>query len=374
MKILNTCEWEDQETAEQLTWDAENCIWNKKKTTVRVMSKLFASGKKYGCLLIYNVDEQMVYVLKAGLGIYEHNATDNVRTQHIAQNVAEKLNAENPATAIHILPCWLYVLNQRDRMPAVRVEPLIVGAYGKLDLRDCDSASGAIPLQHPAEELEAVKLFELFSFHESDHRFILWNPLRIGDSTVVYWTEPGYFRHVARPPPPSSYLHAEANPNANMGHSSLDFLQRARGANARKWRCAPGFSFSAEFSFHFHFRAAMPSPASLWTLCDNPSHRMLWRSPAAGALSAPAAARERPSGPLASDPAASTAPAAGSTEARPRSTPRCSGSSATASPAPPLTTAPTAAGPGRSCRPWTACRCTRSRRRCWSRCVSFQFC
>ena len=197
IKLLNGCEWEEPEPAEQLTWDAENCVWSRKATTVRVMKCIFASGSKYGCMLMYDDSDQMVYVLKAGLGIYEDNAVHSVRAQAMARNVAEKFNAEGPTHAINILPCWLYILNQRERSPALRTEPLIVGEYGKKDPRDAAAGEAADGLRGQAmEELEAVKLFELFSYHESDRQFILWNPSRIGElrSRVVYWTEPSYFR------------------------------------------------------------------------------------------------------------------------------------------------------------------------------------
>jgi hypothetical protein len=202
VKILSSCEWEEPEAADRLIWDAENCSWNQKSTTVRVMRKVFGSGKKYGCMLMYDVIEQMVYVLKAGRGTFERNAFDSVRTQSMASNVAMKYNEERPSMKIHILPCWVYILKERDLSPAIRTEPLIVGPYCKGDLRhdvaDASQSSLSFEMQqiYPAE-LESINLFELFSYHESDHQFLIWNPLRLGEhgsSSVVYWTEPSYFR------------------------------------------------------------------------------------------------------------------------------------------------------------------------------------
>lgn len=138
-----------------------------------------------------DLEDNVIQVLKISHDKCESIIFDEVKAQTIAACMAEMYNAKNPPMSVKFISCCVYVLAQRDKRPAFRAEQKIESRYHKTKLRDASLISS---LYVSAVESDTLEAFELFAYHRSGHKFVLYNPSRVGELDHMYWTEPSYFR------------------------------------------------------------------------------------------------------------------------------------------------------------------------------------
>ena len=183
-------EWNQPEKASRWTWDLELCEWREEARSVKTHKHVFATGNRFGCVLMVDLVDSCIYVLKATHDHFDPTVYDQVRTDTIACQIAEVFNSRNPPMRIEYLSSWVYVLTERPLKPAVRTELLSSSEYAKVKLRDPKGVFTPM-------ERDSAEAFELFSYHQSGNKFVLCNPSRVGDSasaSPVHWTAAEYHR------------------------------------------------------------------------------------------------------------------------------------------------------------------------------------
>jgi hypothetical protein len=186
-------EWNEKEAATKWWWNVESCRWSTRNTWVKVHKHVFATGETYGCLLMIDLEDDVIYVLKVSHDKCESVVFDEVRAQLIAVCVAEMFNTRNPPMTVKFLACCVFVLNQREKKPAIRAEQKLTCKYVKSKLRD---RSRDMMMFIPSLESDTMEAFELFSYQQSGEKFVVYSPSRVGELDHQYWTEPSYFRFV----------------------------------------------------------------------------------------------------------------------------------------------------------------------------------
>ena len=181
----------EPERANKLVYRIHENQWERTETMIAVGKKMFAWGEHRGCILVQDQGDGQIYVIKKSFDELEpvEEVYNRVKIEAIADLMAQCYNARVEAFArtlpshvppprpVEFVPCFIFILAQRPRQPAVRVEPLIFN-HDKTKLRDDPDAA--------QEELDTLNAFELFSYEESERSFVVCNPSRVGD----FWTEP----------------------------------------------------------------------------------------------------------------------------------------------------------------------------------------
>ena len=103
----------------------------------------------------------------------------DIKIEAIADLMAQCYNARNPPRPVNFVPCFIYILSQRPKQPAVRVEPLIFSHEKVLVRKSVDASQ---------EELDTLEAFELFCYLGSEKQFVVCNPHRVGE----FWSEPEF--------------------------------------------------------------------------------------------------------------------------------------------------------------------------------------
>jgi hypothetical protein len=194
-KLLGTSslsdEWNEKEEATKWSWNVESCRWTTRNTWVKVHKHVFATGETYGCLLMIDLEDDVIHVLKVPHDKCESVVFEEVRAQSIAACVAEMFNARNPPMTVKFLSCCVFVLNRREKKPAIRAEQKLSCNFIKTKLRD---RSRDLMLFIPPLESDTLEAFELFSYQQSGEKFVVYSPSRVGELDHQYWTEPSFFR------------------------------------------------------------------------------------------------------------------------------------------------------------------------------------
>ena len=138
-----------------------------------------------------DLEDNVIHVLKISHDKMESVIFDEVKAQSIAACVAAMFNALNPPMSVKFISCCVFVLKQREKKPAFRTEQKISCKYQKTKLRE---PSRILNLEISSLESDTLEAFELFSYQQSGHKFVICSPSRIGELDHTYWTEPSYFR------------------------------------------------------------------------------------------------------------------------------------------------------------------------------------